>query len=95
MRVMVEGGTLRLQSGANTRETSILMAQGGDVFISPKNPSVELRFLVSGIEARGLARYHNGWFVGAGARTGDLTAAEGTMVPRRRSPRKKLATGNR
>jgi D-alanyl-D-alanine carboxypeptidase len=89
MRVMGEGGTLRMQSVANRRETSILIAQGGDVFLSPKDPSVELRFLVSGIEARGLARYHNGWFVGVGVRTGDLTASGGTAKARRRSPRKK------
>lgn len=90
MRVMVEGGSLRLQSGASRRETSILIAQGGDVFLSPKDPSVELRFLLSGIEAKGLARYHHGWFVGAGVRTGDLTASGPTnQVRRRPRPRKK------
>jgi hypothetical protein len=72
MRVMVEGRTLKLQTGPRRLDTSPLIAQSGDVFLNPKDPSVELRFLVNGDRARSFARYHNGWFVGLGVRTGDL-----------------------
>lgn len=72
MRVMTEGGTLKLQAGPGRRDTSLLIAQGGEVFLNPKEPSMELRFLVSGAKVTGYARYHNGWFVGLGVRTGEF-----------------------
>ncbi|MGH8247901.1 MAG: serine hydrolase domain-containing protein, partial [Gammaproteobacteria bacterium] len=83
MRVVAEGGTLKLQTGPRRRDTSPLIAQGGDVFVRAEEPSVELRFLVRGDKVRGYARYHNGWFVGLGVRTGDLPAFGDARNPRR------------
>jgi CubicO group peptidase (beta-lactamase class C family) len=89
MRVIAEGESLRLQASASKRETSLLIAQGDDVFVNPKDPSVEFRFLVSEGRASGYGRYHNGWFVGVAVRADDLPPSGGTTKPRRRASRKK------
>jgi CubicO group peptidase (beta-lactamase class C family) len=80
MRVAAEGGTLRLRAGPRRRDTAPLIAQGGDVFMDGEEPSVQLRFMISGDKARGYGRYHNGWFVGLGVRTGEVSATADSTV---------------
>jgi len=96
MRVVSEDGALKLRVGPGRREISPLIAQGGDVFVDGEEPSLHLRFQMAGDKARGYARYHNGWFVGAGVRTGDLPAGGDTPSParRRRPVRRPAATKN-
>jgi CubicO group peptidase (beta-lactamase class C family) len=81
MLVVTEGGMLKLRTGPRQRDISPLITEGGELFVKADAPSVELRFLVSGDKTRGYARYHNGWFVGLGVRTGDLPAS-GRLQPR-------------
>jgi hypothetical protein len=86
MRVVAEDGALKLRVGPGRRGISPLIAQGGDVFVDGEEPSLHLRFHMDGARARGYSRYHNGWFVGAGVRTGDLRPA--SAPPARRSRRR-------
>ncbi len=89
MRVVSEGGALKLRVGPGPRGLSPLIAQGGDVFVDGEEPSLHLRFQMEGDRARAYARYHNGWFVGAGVRTGDLRPAAPSPPARRRRPARK------
>jgi hypothetical protein len=84
MRVVSEDGALKLRVGPGRRGLSPLIAQGGDVFVDGEEPSLHLRFQMEGERARAYARYHNGWFVGAGVRTGDLRPAASSPPARRR-----------
>ena len=88
MRVVSEGGSLKLRSGPGRHGISPLISQGGDVFVDGEEPSLHLRFRMAGDRARGYARYHNGWFVGAGVRTGDVAPGAATDEP---APRKRPA----
>src|SRR5918994_3938857 len=90
MRVVSEGEALKLRVGPGRRDISPLIAQGGDVFVDGEEPSLHLRFQMAEARARGYARYHNGWFVGAGVRTGDLPPGGGAdeAAPRKRPPRR-------
>jgi hypothetical protein len=84
MRIVAEEGRLNLRVGAGRHGTSPLIAQGGDVFVDGDEPALHLRFQMSGDRARGYARYLNGWFVGAGVRSGDLPPPGSGGPPRRR-----------
>ncbi|HVR71749.1 MAG TPA: serine hydrolase domain-containing protein [Vicinamibacteria bacterium] len=86
MRVVSEGGALKLRVGPGRRGLSPLIAQGGDVFVDGEEPSLHLRFQMEGDRARAYARYNNGWFVGAGVRTGDLPPPGSSSAPARRRP---------
>ncbi|HEY3121661.1 MAG TPA: serine hydrolase domain-containing protein [Vicinamibacteria bacterium] len=92
VRVVAEGAALKLQGGPRRRRASPLIAQGGDVFVDADEPSVQLRFLVSGDRARGYGRYHNSWFVGLGVRVGDLPAG-GATAPAGRAARRRRTAG--
>lgn len=94
MRIVSEDGALKLRFGPGRRGISPLIAQGGDVFVDGEEPSLHLRFQMAGDKARGYARYHNGWFVGAGVRTGDLPPGGGAFepAPRKRPARRRTAT---
>jgi hypothetical protein len=92
MRVVSEDGALKLRVGPGRHGISPLIAQGGDVFVDGEEPSLHLRFQMAEARARGYARYHNGWFVGAGVRTGDLPAGdEKPPPPRKRRPVRRRA----
>ena len=87
-----EEGVLKLRVGPGRHGISPLIAQGGDVFVDGEEPSLHLRFQMAEARARGYARYHNGWFVGAGIRTGDLPAGdEKPPPPRKRRPARRRA----
>ena len=94
MRIVAEDGALKLRVGPGARGTSPLLAQGGDVFVDGDEPSLHLRFQISGDRARGYMRYHNGWFVGLGVRTSDAPAAasKARAAPRRRPASRPRAT---
>jgi hypothetical protein len=47
------------------------MPGGGDSFLDAEEPSIELRFQIRDDQAHGYGRYHNGWFVGLGVRSGN------------------------
>ena len=70
LRVVAEKGALRLRPGKHRQADSPLIPEGGDLFFDEEDPSVQLRFQIENGEARGYGRYHNGWFVGLGVRTG-------------------------
>lgn len=93
MRIVAAEGALKLRVGPRARDTSPLLAQGGDVFVDGEEPSLHLRFRMSADRARGYARYHNGWFVGVGVRTSDLPASDARprAAPRRRPARRPAA----
>jgi D-alanyl-D-alanine carboxypeptidase len=76
-----EDGTLRRRTGARRTGEGRLIPQGGDVFVDGEKPSVELRFQVDGDQVRGYGRYHHGWFVGVGVRTGDSAGAPAAPAP--------------
>lgn len=70
VRVATEGGTLTVRPGLGHRPGSRLVPGGGGWFLDAAEPSFELRFQIRDDEAHGYRRYHNGWFVGLGARSG-------------------------
>jgi CubicO group peptidase (beta-lactamase class C family) len=71
VRVAVQEGLLTAHPGFGRQPGSRLMPGGGDLFIDGKDPSIELRFQIRGAQAHGYGRYHNGWFVGLGMRSGN------------------------
>jgi CubicO group peptidase (beta-lactamase class C family) len=87
MRIVTEEGALKLRVGPGRRDITPLIAQGGDVFVDGDEPSLHLRFQMTGEKANAYARYHNGWFVGAGVRSGEASAAADSAHTRRRRPR--------
>jgi len=70
VRVATEGAALTVRPGLGHHPGSRLVPGGGDLFVDAQEPSFELRFEVRGDEVHGYRRYHNGWFVGLGARSG-------------------------
>ncbi len=70
VRVATQDGALTAHPGLGHRPGSRLTPAGGDVFLDAEEPSIELRFDVQDEQARGYGRYHNGWFVGLGVRSG-------------------------
>jgi CubicO group peptidase (beta-lactamase class C family) len=77
VRIATEGATLSLHPGLRHGADSPLMLRGPDLFVAVDEPSVEFRFQVRDDRVRGYARYHNGWFVGLGARLDERAAPDG------------------
>jgi CubicO group peptidase (beta-lactamase class C family) len=71
MRVAMQDGMLRVRPGLGHRPDSRLVPGGGDLFLDAEEPSIELRFQIRDDQAHGYGRYHNGWFVGLGVRSGN------------------------
>ncbi|HEY2943268.1 MAG TPA: serine hydrolase domain-containing protein [Vicinamibacteria bacterium] len=71
VRLATQGGTLTVHPGLGHRPDTRLMPGGDDQFLDAKEPSIELRFQMRDDRAQGYGRYHNGWFVGLGVRSGD------------------------
>jgi D-alanyl-D-alanine carboxypeptidase len=69
VRVDAADGALRWRPRPDGKADSLLLAQGGDVFLHGTEPGVELRFQSRDGAAVGFGRYHNGWFVGRGLRS--------------------------
>lgn len=90
MRIVFEEGALKLRVGPGPRGITPLIAQGGDVFVDGEEPALHLRFQMTADKARAYTRYHNGWFMGAGVRSGDLTAAS-SSAPRPRATRRRTS----
>jgi D-alanyl-D-alanine carboxypeptidase len=86
VRLAAGADGLRLRLVGSRAAAAPLRAQGGDAFADAEEPSVVLRFVMDGTRARAYARYHNGWFVGLGARTADVP--DPPARPRARRPRK-------
>jgi D-alanyl-D-alanine carboxypeptidase len=82
VRLATEGGTLTARPGLGHRPGSRLMPVGGDLFLDAEEPSIELRFQVRDDRAHGYGRYHNGWFVALGVRSGSHPK-ETAIAPRR------------
>jgi CubicO group peptidase (beta-lactamase class C family) len=72
VRVATEDGMLTVRPGLGHHPDSRLMPGGGDLFLDAEEPSIELRFQIRDRQAHGYSRYHNGWFVGLGMRSGNL-----------------------
>jgi hypothetical protein len=53
------------------RIQSRLVPEGGGLFFAEDEPSYAIRFQTDGDRTRGYGRYHNGWFVGLAARSGN------------------------
>jgi hypothetical protein len=70
VRVATEGAALTVRPGLGHHPGSRLVPGGGDLFVDAQEPSFELHFQVRDDEVHGYRRYHNGWFVGLGARSG-------------------------
>jgi hypothetical protein len=58
--------------------------------VDGEEPALHLRFQMTADKARAYTRYHNGWFMGAGVRSGDLTAAS-SSAPRPRATRRRTS----
>jgi hypothetical protein len=71
VRVATKDGVLTVHPGLGHRRDSRLMPGGGDMFLDAEEPSIELRFQIRDGRVHGYGRYHNGWFVGLGARSGN------------------------
>lgn len=72
VRVATAAGMLTVRPGLGHQRESRLVPGGGDLFVDTKEPSIELRFQIRDDQAQGYGRYHNGWFVGLGVRSGNL-----------------------
>jgi CubicO group peptidase (beta-lactamase class C family) len=72
VRVAAEHGMLTVRPGFRHHADSRLIPGGGGLFLDAKEPSIGLRFQVREDQVLGYSRYHNGWFVGVGARSGPL-----------------------
>jgi D-alanyl-D-alanine carboxypeptidase len=89
MRIVFEEGALKLRVGPGPRGITPLIAQGGDVFVDGEEPTLHLRFQMAADKARAYTRYHNGWFMGTGVRSGDLKP--GTAWPAHPPARRRRA----
>jgi D-alanyl-D-alanine carboxypeptidase len=69
VRAAVREGALTLRPGLGHRVESRLVPTDGEMYVDAADPSVGIRFQVRDGQAAGYDRYHNGWFVGFGART--------------------------
>jgi CubicO group peptidase (beta-lactamase class C family) len=82
VRVARADGMLAVHPGLGHHSDSRLVPGGGDLFVDPEEPAIELRFQVHDDQADGYGRYHNGWFVGLGVRIAKGTAlADGRGAP--------------
>jgi len=70
VRVAMQAGMLTVHPGLGHQRDSRLMPGGGDLFLDAEEPFIELRFQIRDDQAHGYGRYHNGWFVGLGVRSG-------------------------
>jgi hypothetical protein len=71
VRIGAQDGMLTVRPGLGNRRDSRLVPGAGELFLDSEEPSVELRFHVRDGQAQGYSRYHYGWFVGLGLRSGD------------------------
>jgi D-alanyl-D-alanine carboxypeptidase len=71
VRVAMQDGMLTVHPALGHQRHSRLMPGGGDLFLDADEPSLELRFQIRDDQAHGYGRYHNGWFVGLGVRSGN------------------------
>jgi hypothetical protein len=69
VRVATKDGRLTLRPGLAHRVESRLVPAEGGLFVDTEDPTVGVRFQIRDGQAAGYDRYHNGWFVGFGART--------------------------
>ncbi|PYQ23984.1 MAG: hypothetical protein DMF81_06910 [Acidobacteria bacterium] len=70
VRVATQDGMLTVRPGLGRRADSRLVPGGGDLFLDAGEPSIDLRFQIRDDQAQAYGRYHNGWFVGLGVRSG-------------------------
>ncbi len=86
VRVAMQDGMLTVHPGMGHEPDSRLMPGGGDLFLDVEEPSIELRFQIRDDQAHGYGRYHNGWFVGLGVRSGN-SERDASRGSRRARPR--------
>ena len=82
VRIAAQAGNLTVHPGLGRQRDSRLTPGGGDLFVDAEEPSIELRFQVRDDEAHGYGRYHNGWFVGLGVRSGSVPKAGASRAGR-------------
>lgn len=85
VRVAMQDGMLTVHPGLGHQPDSRLMPGDGDLFLDAEEPSIELRFQIRDDRAHGYGRYHNGWFVGLGVRSGN-SERDASLSSRRARP---------
>jgi D-alanyl-D-alanine carboxypeptidase len=75
VRIAVKDGDLALRPGLAHRVESRLVPAEDGLFVDASDPTVGIRFHDGEGRAAGYERYHNGWFVGFGARSQRAEAA--------------------
>jgi D-alanyl-D-alanine carboxypeptidase len=78
VRVAIKDEGLSLRPGLAHRLESRLVPTEGGLFVDAADPTVGIRFPEGEGQAAGYERYHNGWFVGFGARSQRSEAAGGS-----------------